>query len=123
LEITLETISLIVIALTSIIVVGSIVFEVLPTQMKIMEPGIMVRVEDSEFSQNRTWFIISITSDSEIQNITVMKTNGSPCNVSEISYTERTVKLFGYCDGNLRGDVVIIAVNVGKHVFQYNVGL
>ncbi|GEM_PF-2660249 len=122
-EITLETISLIVIALTSIIVVGSIVFEVLPTQMKIMEPGIMVRVEDSEFSQNRTWFIISITSDSEIQNITVMKTNGSPCNVSEISYTERTVKLFGYCDGNLRGDVVIIAVNVGKHVFQYNVGL
>ncbi len=122
-EITLETISLIVIALTSIIVVGSIVFEVLPTQMKIMEPGIMVRVEDSEFSQNRTWFILSITSDSEIQNITVMKVNGSLCNVTEISYTERTIKLFGYCYGNLRGDVVIIAVNVGEHVFQYNAGL
>ncbi len=122
-EVTLETISLIVIALTSIIVVGSIVFEVLPAQMKIMEPGIMVRVEDSEFVLNRTWFILSITSDGEIQNITIMKANGSPCNVSEIPYTERTVKLFGYCDGNLRGDVVIIVVNVGEHTFQYNAGL
>ncbi len=122
-EVTLETISLIVIALTSIIVVGSIVFEVLPAQMKIMEPGIMVRVEDSEFSQNRTWFILSVTSDSEIQNTTVMKADGSPCNVSEIAYTEKTVKLFGFCEGDLRGDVVIIAVRVGEHIFQYNVGL
>ncbi len=122
-EVTLETISLIVIALTSIIVVGSIVFEVLPTQMKVMEPGVMVRVEDAEFSQNRTWFILSVTSDSEIQDVTVMKANGSSCNVTEMAYTERTVKLFGYCDGNLRGDVVIIAVKVGEHVFQYNVRL
>ncbi len=122
-EVTLETISLIVIALTSIIVVGSIVFEVLPAQMKIMEPGIMVRVEDSEFSQNRTWFILSVTSDGEIQNITVMKVNGSLCNVSKITYTERTIKLFGYCDGDLRGDVVVIAVKVGEHIFQYNAGL
>ena len=122
-EITLESISLIVIALTSIIVVGSIVFEVLPTQMKIMEPGIMVRVEDSEFSLNKTWFILSITSDNEIQNITIMKANGSVCNVSEISYTQRTVKVFGYCEGNLRGDVVIIAVRVGEYTFQYNAGL
>jgi len=123
LEVTLESISLIVIALTSIIVVGSIVFEVLPTQMKVMEPGIMVRVEDAEFSLNRTWFILSITSDNEIQNITVMKVNGTVCNVSEIAYTERTIKVFGYCEGNLKGDVVVIAVRAGEYTFQYNAGL
>ncbi len=122
-EVTLESISLIVIALTSIIVVGSIVFEVLPTQMKVMEPGIMVRVEDAEFSLNRTWFILSITSDNEIQNITVMKVNGTVCNVSEIAYTERTIKVFGYCEGNLKGDVVVIAVRAGEYTFQYNAGL
>ncbi len=122
-EITLESISLIVIALTSIIVVGSIVFEVLPAQMKVMEPGIMVRVEDTEFSLNRTWFILSITSDNEMQNITIMKTDGTVCNMSKISYTERTVKVFGFCEGDLRGDVVVIAVKVGEYTYQYNARL
>ncbi len=122
-EVTLETISLIVIALTSIIVVGSIVFEVLPAQMKVMEPGIMVRIEDSEFSQNKTWFILSITSDNAIQNLTIREIGGAACNVSQIPYTLRTVKVFGFCDGDLRGDVVLIEVKVGEYTFQYSAKL
>lgn len=120
-EATFENISLIVIALTSLIVVGSIAYEVLPAQVKVLKPGIMVRTEDSEFSGGRTWLILSVTSDGAIDSITVEDSSGNACDIDSIHYTGRTIKVYGFCDGNLKGDVLIVLVETNGRTFNYNV--
>ncbi len=120
----MENVAFIVIGITAVMVIGVIVMEYLPSQTEAMKPGIMVRVEDSEVSSNKTWFIIAISAPKGIRDVRVLNTTSGECPINDMDYTKRTMKVFGYCDGKIKGDVVILIVTLedGSEL-NYNVRL
>ncbi len=114
-QLTIETISLIVVSLAALAIVSVIFLQVLSINIQVFKPSAMARVHDVKYVNvdNSTWFLISITYGDKIENVEVSSISGTCPIVYREVYTERTWEVYGQCPGDIRGEVLLLKV-VGR---------
>ncbi len=109
-QLTIETISLIIISLAALAVVSVIFLQVLSANIQAFRPTVIARVHNTEYVNESTWFLISVTYGNEIKSVKVRSTSADCPVVYREAYTGRTWELYGYCKGDVRGSILLIEV-------------
>ena len=60
-QVTLETVSLIIISMAAIAIVSTVFISTLSVSIELYKPSPIVKVHDVEYLNGSTWFIFSIT--------------------------------------------------------------
>ncbi|MEM3372171.1 MAG: hypothetical protein QXO55_06155 [Candidatus Korarchaeum sp.] len=107
-EVTLENIALISIALATVAIVGALVMSIMNVNVELMRRDLIVNVHDTERHDGKTWFILSVTYEGSISGVSLYAVNGAPCSVNASPYSQSTWEVYGYCEGDV--DVIVVSV-------------
>ncbi len=110
-EITAENVALIVITLVTVALVGGIFLTLLSTQAGGETQDLIVELLDAKTDDNRTYFTLLVTFVERMNQVSVSTTSG-PCSITtyDPNTNDRTVEIYGFCNGNQMGGVLVVEV-------------
>ena len=109
-QVTLETVSLIIISMAAIAIVSTVFLSTLSVSIELYKPSPIVKVHDVKYLNGSTWFIFSITNGDRIAGVEVRGPSGA-CTIYREAYTGRTWEVYGYCPDDVRDRVLIVRVH------------
>ncbi len=110
-ELTIETISLLVISLAAIAIISVIFLSTISVNIEVFKPNAVVRVHDTDYFNGSTWFLLSITSSDEITGIEISGPSGICNHTYREVYTDRTWEIYGYCANDIRGEFLLVRIH------------
>ncbi len=120
-ELTIETISLVVISLAAIAIVSVIFLSTISVTIEVFKPNAVVKIHDTEYSNGSTWFLLSITSSEEITYVEISGPSGACNHIYREDYTGRTWEVYGYCANDIRGEFLVVRVHSRSGVAEISV--
>jgi len=120
-ELTIETISLVVISLTAIAIISAIFLSTISVNIEVLRPNAVVKVHDAEYFNGSTWFLLSVTFGDEITSVEISGPSGACNQIYKEAYTGRTWEVYGCCADDIRGEFLIVKVHSESSMAEVSV--